>query len=302
MVWFVVAFLAVLAGLAVWPAIAEGRRGLPDQRRAPGEMVALPDGATHARWHGPARGPVIVAIHGLATPLPMWDALAPMLGALGYRVLTYDLWGRGYSDNVAGDQDAAFFIRQLDGLLDHYGIREDITLVGHSMGGAIATAWAAARPERVKRLVLLAATGVEMEVPAALRLMVERRGPGDWLFGMAAPAILRAAVAEAPTLAPCAAGEMRRRGFVPAMLSSLRHMGQARQEAEHRSLAAGGVPVVAIWGSDDSTVSRRAPGTLAAWNRSAKQEMVEGAGHFLPVTHAEGVATLLRDVLREDWE
>lgn len=294
--------VAVVALVAVWPRFAESRRGLPDQRKAPGEIVALSDGATHALWHGPARGPVIVAIHGIATPLPLWDRLAPELADLGYRVLTYDLYGRGYSENVPGEQTAEFFIRQLDELLGHYGIDEDITLIGHSLGGAIATAWAAARSGRVKRLVMIAPSGIEISNPRGLRFVIETPGIGDWAFALAAPRILRRALGGVRTLRTLCAGELRRRGYLAALLSSLRHLGRQRQADEHRALAAEDVPVVAIWGEGDNTVPRRALGTLAAWNRAAKQEVVTGGGHYLPVTHAEEVAAHLRDILREDWE
>lgn len=300
--WIVGITLLVLVVVLIWPRLAEARRLVPDQRKAPGEMVALPDGATHALWHGPSRGPVIVAIHGIATPLPLWDRLAPELAALGYRVLSYDLYGRGYSDNAEAEQGPDLFIRQLDGLLGHYGINEDITLVGHSLGGAIATAWAAARPGKVKRLVLIAASGIEVTRPRGLRHVIDTPGLGDWLFALGAPRILRRSMAGAPALARLCRGELRRRGFLPAVLSSLRHMGLQRQEKEHRAIAAANIPVVAIWGDADPTVPRRAPGTLVSWNRAAKQEMVAGGGHYLPVTHADEVAVLLRDILREDWQ
>lgn len=302
MAWIGLVLLACLVLLALWPRLAEARRGLPDRRKAPGEMVDLPQGATHARWHGPSRGPVIVAIHGVATPAPLWDRLAPELAGIGYRVLTFDLYGRGYSDNAAGDQTPDFFLRQLDGVLDHYGVGEDITLIGHSLGGSIATAWAAANPGRVKRLVLIAATGVEMANPRGLRFTLDTQGVGDWLFALAAPRVLRRTMADAPALTDMFEGELQRRGFLPAVLSSLRHTGRQRQEAEHRALAAADIPVVAIWGDADTTVPRRAPGTLVAWNRHAKQETVAGGGHYLPLTHPEEVAVLLRDILREDWE
>ncbi|MBW7922205.1 MAG: alpha/beta fold hydrolase [Rubellimicrobium sp.] len=301
MIWVGIVLLVLVILLVLWPDLAEARRGLPDQSRAPGDIVALPQGATHALWHGPARGPVIVAIHGHATPSPLWDALTPGLADLGYRVLTYDLYGRGYSDNARGEQTPEFFRQQLDALLDHYGLGEDLTLLGHGLGGAIATDWAAANPGRVKRLVLIAPSGVAATNPRGLRLVRDAKGIGDRLFIAAAPRILRRRMGGTPELAALCEGELQRRGFLRAALSSLRHMGQ-QQEQAHRSLAQADVPVVAIWGDADTTVPQRAPGTLAEWNRAAKQETVAGGGHYLPVTHPEQVAALLRDVLREDWE
>ena len=144
--WFLGIFgIVFLAYLAVWPFYYERRRPRigPTQRHgADGEFAQLSQGVTHYRWSGSARGPVAVVIHGLATPMISMDAIAKGLGDIGYRVLAYDLYGRGLSDAPKGAQDRAFFLRQLSDLLAHHNLREDITLAGYSMGGAIATAFA----------------------------------------------------------------------------------------------------------------------------------------------------------------
>ena len=93
--------------------------------------------------------------------------------------------------------------------------------------------------------------------------------------------------------------ETRTRGFFPAVLSSLRHMLSGTQEAAHRRFAALGVPVVAIWGEEDGVIPITAMGRLAEWNRQAAQEVVAGAGHGLPYTHAAEVVDLIKGILRE---
>ena len=40
-------------------------------------------------------------------------------------------------------------------------------------------------------------------------------------------------------------------------------------------------------------------GNLAQWNRAARQEVIAGAGHGMPFTHAAAVMAVLKDVLRE---
>ncbi|WP_150122055.1 alpha/beta fold hydrolase, partial [Sulfitobacter sp. HI0129] len=96
--------------------------------------------------------------------------------------LVYDLYGRGYSDRPRTRQDAQFFHRQLRELLDHVGVGDDITLIGYSMGGAIATSFAAEHPGRIQQLVLLAPAG--MRVPAGRMINIIRSSPllGDWLM------------------------------------------------------------------------------------------------------------------------
>lgn len=72
-------------------------------------------------------------------------------------MLTYDLYGRGCSDQPAGKQDRAFFLTQPEELLQDQEVEDDFTLIGYSMGGAIA--FAAAHPARLRELILLAPAG-----------------------------------------------------------------------------------------------------------------------------------------------
>lgn len=191
--WGTLILLVLLAAAIAVPVVAERRRTPPDPRRAPGDMLRLPQGDTHVRWYGPARGPVIVAIHGLTTPAPVWESLATALGDMGYRVLAYDLFGRGYSATVPGDQGPGFHTRQLGALLDEYALTEDVTLMGYSMGGAIATCFAATHPERLKRLILIAPVGMAVTETRLQRFCREVPFLGDWLFALVGPWRLKAA-------------------------------------------------------------------------------------------------------------
>lgn len=303
MIWVVVAVL-VLGALAVAvPAVQEARRGLPDTDAAPGRMRNLPQGATHARWIGPVRGPVAVAVHGLTTPSPVFDDMAAALGRLGYRVLVYDLYGRGYSANAAGRQDAGFFTRQLLDLLEAEGLHGDVTLIGYSLGGAIATAFAAAHPDRVNRLILIAPAGIVANETRAERLVRTTPVIGDWIFAALGTRRLRRLFAADPAgadLAILQEAELARRGYLRAVLSSLRHLFFAHQEDAHRAIGRAGIPVAAVWGADDGVIPLRAVGILSAWNRAARQEVIPGAGHGLPFSHPQDTVAALRAILRED--
>ena len=294
-------WLLLLLALAVvaLPFVIEARRPLPPE---PGESHHLPEGRVAVDRTGPRRGAPVVCVHGLTTPKIAFDGIARGLAESGYRVLTYDLWGRGGSDRVPGRQDAALFARQLDGLLEAEGLAENVTLIGYSMGGAIAAAYAAERPDRIGRVILLASAGL---VPIGGGLSVRlARLPllGDWLIRLVEPIRFRAEIRAGdapPDIAAAQLDETYRRGFFPAVLSSLRHMLGGTQEAAHRRLAASGLPVVAIWGREDRVIPLSASGQLAQWNRQAKQEVVAGAGHGLPYTHPAEVVEIVKAILRE---
>lgn len=304
--WWALALVPVIAVLA-WPFWHEARKGEPLRNKAPGRFAATGRGQTHYLWHGPARGPVVVAIHGSTTPLPVWDRVAEGLVTLGYRVLVYDLYGRGYSDAPAGRQDRRFFLGQLDALLADQGLREDLTVMGYSMGGAIATAFAAENPDRIKRLILLAPAGIDMPQDPGTRFEVAVPGFGDWLHAVRARARMRAALAvepppgpgSLPQIAALRLAELHRRGYLPAILASRRGMLAEVQETEHRAIARTDIPVVAIFGAEDRVVPLQALGKLLSWNRAARPEVIAAAGHDLPARHGAAVTGILRDVLRE---
>jgi len=299
---------SALLALLVLPFWSEARKAVPNRKKAPGKFADTGRGKTHYGWYGPSRGPVVVAIHGLTTPCAVWDGVAMGLVDLGYRVLVYDLYGRGYSDAPGGRQDRRFFLAQLDALLADQGLREDITLMGFSMGGSIATAYAAENPDKLKRLILLAPCGINPQDDPETRFM--RRVPvlGDWLHAMRVPGRMRAAIAAAPPpgpggmpeIAALRLAELDRRGYVPAILSSQRGIMTEVQEAEHRAIGRTDIPVIAIWGEMDRVVPLTGLGQLTAWNRAVRQEVVKGAGHDLPALHGVEVVDILREVLRED--
>lgn len=298
MIW--VLFGVVLGVVLFMPYGLEHRRKVIDdaaREHAPGRFAALSQGVTCYQWVGPARGPVVVAIHGLTTPGQVWTEVAEGLGRIGYRVLVYDLYGRGLSDAAPGAQDAGFFLRQLTDLLDHQKLEQDLTIMGYSMGGAIATAFAARHPERIKRLILLAPAGSGHVESGLARLIRQTPVAGDWLHLALFGRSLRHVTGPGP-MAGTQLAQLHRQGFAPAVLSSLRGILRDPGAPLHRTIGRADIPVVALWGDSDQVVPLRGMGDLAQWNRNARQEVIAGAGHGMPYTHAAAVVAVLTDVLR----
>lgn len=306
--WLLV--LAALAVIAIWPFLREAMRKPMDaaaRRDAPGEFVKLSQGLTHYRWIGPARGPVAVCVHGLTTPSLVWEAVAQGLARMGYRVLVYDLYGRGYSDRVAGVQDQDFFIRQLDDLLEAQGLGDDLTLLGYSMGGAIVSAFTARNPGRVRRVILLAPAGMGHDLGRLAQFTRDTPLLGDWLMLLRYPSAHRKGTEAERALPTEVAGiidyqqaELTKQGFVPAVLASLRGILPRPLEEAHRSISRADIPVLAIWGRDDTVIPIRAMGQLAQWNRAARHEVIDGAGHGLTYTHASAVISAIETELAGD--
>ncbi|ACY13415.1 type I polyketide synthase [Haliangium ochraceum] len=101
---------------------------------------------------GPESGDAVVCIHGHLDQGPLWTPVADRLAAQGLRVLAPDLRGHGRSPH--GSLGLFEHLADLDALLAAQAPGR-IVLVGHSLGALIAAFYAAARPERVAKLVLL---------------------------------------------------------------------------------------------------------------------------------------------------
>ena len=309
MIYGVLFLLAVIIAFVVaLPGIMERRRRVMDRetrRSAPGKFAELSQGVTHYRWIGPVRGPVAVMIHGLTTSSPVWEDLAETMADLGYRVLIYDLYNRGYSDNADGPHDLQVYLRQLDDLLADQKLNDGLTMVGYSMGGMIATAFAATEPHRMQRLILIATAGVDVIESDFSKFCRTKPIIGPWLHGLCqglrfTRQINEDAYAAAnPHIIDTQVMELDRRGYLPAVLDCRRNVLTQVQEKEHRSITRDGIPTIAIWGDEDKVIPISALGKVAQWNRKTHHETIEGAGHELPYSHVAEISDVLRKMLRE---
>ncbi|KAJ7182212.1 Alpha/Beta hydrolase protein [Mycena crocata] len=151
----------VFPGLASLPSDSRAREIYPENWAGEGGYAEFPMGRTRYWLAGPGNGKKIVLIHGLSVPALVWAPIAPQLAEAGYRVLLYDLYGRGYSDAPSGAAyDAQLYVTQVALLMQHVGwLRARV--VGVSMGGAIAAAFVATFPNLVEsEVVLLSSAGL----------------------------------------------------------------------------------------------------------------------------------------------
>ena len=109
------------------------------------------------RWRRPD-GPRVLCLHGWLDNAASFVPLAPLLDKLDLFAL--DLPGHGYSEHRHKTARYHFidYLWDVDAVLDALAW-ESCHLIGHSMGGAIATVYAAGAPERVTSATLLDALG-----------------------------------------------------------------------------------------------------------------------------------------------
>lgn len=117
-------------------------------------------------------GPPLVMLHGMLATSDCWHYTFDDLRR-DYRVIAPDLPGYGRTDGWYQPYSLRFYTHWLAGLLEHLSL-DRVTLIGHSMGGAISVAYTLDNPDRVDRLVLVDGLGMNDRIPwlSGWRLLV----------------------------------------------------------------------------------------------------------------------------------
>ena len=294
---------------AGWPAALTGLGFLARARARRAEALYPPIGriVTHAgkRVHvlrmgqdAPGRPPVVL-IHGASGNLRDFAfALMPKLAETG-QVIALDRPGHGYTDRLhERGETPAEQVALLHGTLQALGV-EGAILLGYSMGGAVALAWALEHPGFVRGLVL--ASGVSHPWPGGI----------GWLYASAAHPVTGAVVVPAVAITqprgliektirgvhapqPVPAGYTEQIGPELALRAHaiLANTRQAAVLKPHlRAMAARypqlSMPVEILHGLADRTVPAAVHGEpLARLLPSARYQPLAGIGHA-PHHHAQ---------------
>jgi len=292
--------------LLVYIAADREKRELNDDERVRlgGTYLKLSGGITHYEITGPAEGKVVVFVHGFSVPMFSWDLQAKALAGAGFRVLRYDLYGRGYSDRPQARYDAALFVTQLRDLLDALKITKPVSLVGLSLGGPVVAHFAAADPARVERLVLLApvvhsimgdAKFKPLRVPVvgnflmrliAVKTITDR---GLALFRNTDASGKHAAIFKAQT---------EYGGYSYALRSLIRGDLFGDQIETYKKAAKNGKRTLLFWGTADTDISAEMIARLRDAAPGMEYRRLEGIGHDLTFTAADTINPLIIDFLR----
>lgn len=263
------------------------------------------------REAGPSDGETLVLIHGLAESSHTWDAVLPYLVERGYHVIAVDLLGHGRSGSPRiadySIPGLAVLVRDLLLLLD----LDEVTLVGHSLGGGIALQLAYLWPELVGRVVLVSSGGLGRTVGAILRILSVpipigplMAVPLNRLTAAAVRVLHRRLGNDHPKTEDWVrifeglSNPDRRRAFLRVVRGTIGAGGQ-RVAAINRLHLADAQPLLIIWGEDDAILpvghGYRAHSIVA----DSRMEVVPDTGHFPHLDHPERVAQTITRFLDE---
>ncbi|KAI0796459.1 alpha/beta-hydrolase [Irpex lacteus] len=291
------------------PALGNGE--WTEEGEGGGGYVQLPLGRTRYWLLGPEDGEKIVLIHGLSVPSIIWKDVAPALALKGYRVLLYDLYGRGYTSSPTVTHSTTLYTTQLALLLQHLGFGA-VNVAGISMGGGVAAAFCVQFPWLCRgRVALLAAAGVieasdisrtSRFLSSPLMQLVTSSYPFKVYLrhlaqtsndsvgrGDSFSELVRIQSAHLAGYNAALASSIRD-GPIRGLAPSFAQLGRLVRKARRHSR------ILLVWGTKDRVVPYHyAERVLTLWYETehARLVTIEGAGHDLTSSHPEVVVRLL---------
>lgn len=257
-------------------------------------------------------GETLLFIHGIAGSCGTFDTVLEDV-AEHHHVIAPDLLGHGRSAKPKGDYSLGAYASGLRDLLEVMEI-EQVTVIGHSMGGGVAMQFAYQFPERCNRLVLVASGGLGPEVTMLLRAatlpgsdlflkLVTSDRAKRW-FSSATDPLRRWGIQPTPSMVhvgehfACLQDRNTRHAFLHTARSVLDLRGQ-RIDARDRLYLAQELPTLIVWGDRDRFIPVAHGRAAHDLIPNSRLEVFEGAGHFPHRDEPERFTKVLLEFLAE---
>ncbi len=272
-------------------AAAEAQRS-PTEGEGEERTIDVDGAGIHCLIAGPSGAPPVVFMHGLGGSLATWSLNLPAF-AERYHICALDLPGAGASDKPLAGYEVASLANTVARVMEALGPDWiPASLVGHSLGGAVALALAERFPGRVRRVVLVDSAGLGPEIDGGLLDLMREEPTRAGLRAelsrfFAQPGFVQQALVDQLY-------EQRTQpGAHQALVKTLdAAFGSGTQRIDLRdTLAALTIPVLVVWGEADVVipVSHARAATLA---RQGRVEVFEECGHGPHIERSEAFNAL----------
>jgi pimeloyl-ACP methyl ester carboxylesterase len=269
-----------------------------------GSFIRLSNGFTHYELCGPDSGEAVALVHGFSVPYFIFDPTFDFLVDSGFRVLRYDLFGRGFSDRPHVKYNMDLFVDQLRELLDSLNLKQ-VNLIGLSMGGAIASVLTVKFPERVRRLVLIDPVGIQSIPLSWIYKAALLPGISELILGMVSTDRMVQSMASCffnpehgKIFQDQCRVQIQYRGFKRALLSTLHNKTVDGIPEVYQRLGKLDMPVLLIWGRNDRTLPLEQSRDILSAVPRAEFHIVENCGHIPQYEKPEEVNSILADFLQ----
>lgn len=156
--WIFSIFVTAIVGIAMFSVEPDKHVSVKEHHRAD-TADRFHEGQTGiTRYRVSGEGKTVILIHAFNGYLESWDPNVSELVKAGFKVVTYDLWGRGLSDRPLINYELADFRIQLREIVELSG-GGSVYLVGASFGSVVAADYALHYPDQVKKVVFIGPAG-----------------------------------------------------------------------------------------------------------------------------------------------
>lgn len=241
-------------------------------------------------------GPAVVFLHGWGLTARSYARALPTIAATGARVIAPALPGFGRSAPLDGEYTFEKLARWVDDLLDHLGVDDPAAIVGHSFGGAVATATAWYHPKRVRSLVLVNSVGGSVWKTGGRRgdRLLSDRPLWDWGLRLPSEFTGRDYRRILPVVVRDLVGNALTNPRAVWRAAELARGADLREELA--ILAERGLPVSILWGSEDNVVPEATFLALCE-AAGAPGDIIADAGHSWLLADPEGFGDLVTNSL-----
>jgi len=118
-------------------------------------FIRLSKGFVRYKMNNPDAKETIVFLGGAGVGIEVWEKVADRLAQRGFRTLTFDFYGRGFSDRVEGVYTSQLFTGQTKELLDSLKISGKINLASFSMGAIVGIDYALQNASTIKSFIFV---------------------------------------------------------------------------------------------------------------------------------------------------
>jgi len=295
--------LVILAvGLAVNTIVLDNETKPAAVDVAGGKILRLQGGDVQVTDNGPRDAAPIVLLHCFTCAIDWWDELAPRLQR-DHRVIAIDLLGHGGSDKPGSGYSMPDQAQLVAEALGQLGVR-DATVVGHSLGGTVATALAESSPELVNRVVII---DQAPDSSYGSLDLVEKLGfvpvIGEALWRLKTDSLVREGLSQA--FAPGYdvpdqfVADVNRMTYTSYADSASDEMSFTDEKPLDARLEPLGKPLLVIFGSEDQIYDPRPALSAYADIPGAQTRLIQGAGHSPNVEKPAQTAALIQAFTRD---
>ena len=251
-----------------------------------GKSISLSGDKLEIHYKIAGEGKPILILHGWGSSSDSWVKIQQMLAEKGYRVIVPDLPGFGKTQaptTIWGVEEYANFVNQF---AEQIGLAKFV-LAGHSFGGQTAIQFAVTYPEKLEKLVLIAAAGVRRTPGVFKKLVTAVAKLVSFMLYLVPFEDLRSNIRSALYMLIRQPGYLKSQGI---MRDVFKKVITQDLTAKFSKIS---VPTLLLWGDKDEMTPLQDAYLMQELIPNSKLEIIKGAKHALNFQAPEKLAEFI---------